>query len=84
MSVKYFDVNGETKCNNTGPKPKARLENGMIIEYDTCCLAGTAHGFGPKVLAKFLGRGIIHEVNGVLQVYPTTNPPVYDFWKVFK
>lgn len=66
------------------PKPKAELEDGTIVEYNRCCLAGTDPGLGPNQHSKYLGRGIIYEVAGVKQCYALTKPQFYDFWVVYE
>lgn len=81
--MKYFNVNDQVVSGyDTKPKSKAQLDDGTIIEYDRCCIAGTDPGFGPKAYTKYLGRGIIYEVEGVKQYYTLSKPEIYDFWKV--
>lgn len=63
---------------------KAKLDDGSIVEYDYCCLAGTNPSFPSFSHTKYLGRGTIYEVNGIRQ-YETFGSRIefYDFWKVY-
>ena len=64
---------------------KAKLDDGSIVEYDQCCLAGTSPSLPTFSYTKYLGRGTIYEVNGVRQ-YEIFGSRIefYDFWKVFE
>jgi len=82
MSIKRFAFGaihqGDVKIRN-----KAQLEDGSIVEYDRCALAGLNPHFGETDLTKYLGRGTIYEVEGVRQYDILSNRvQYYDFWKV--
>lgn len=83
--MKYYNLNGKTiSAYDNTPKPKAELEDGTIVEYNRCCLAGAEPRLGPNQHAKYLGRGKIYEVEGVKQYYPLSKPQIYDFWMVYE
>lgn len=65
---------------------KAKLDDGTIVEYDSCCMAGEDPGFGPKMQTKYLGRGTIYEIGGTRQYEGILGSRVdyYDFWRVFE
>lgn len=76
---------GRTNQGDVVVRNKAQLDDGSIVEYDQCCLAGTDPGFGPGMQTKYLGRGVVYEVAGTRQ-YETFGSRIeyYDFWKVYK
>ena len=82
--MKYYNF-GESNMGDIVVRNKAKLDDGTIVEYDQCCLAGGDPRFGLFQHTKYLGRGVIYEVNGVLQRYeiPGTHIDYYDFWKVY-
>lgn len=64
-------------------KPKAMLENGSIVEYDQCCEIGKAPVVYGSMMAIPLGRGIIYEVNGIIQDRTLcTKAEIFEFWRV--
>ena len=83
MGNKHYSF-GKTDQGDVVIRNKAKLDDGSIVEYDYCCLAGTDPGFAPSSQTKYLGRGTIYEVAGVRQ-YETFGSRIefYDFWKVY-
>lgn len=83
MGNKYYSF-GATDKGDVVVRNKAKLDDGSIVEYDSCCLAGTDPGFGSSMQTKYLGRGTIYEIGGERQ-YEIFGRHVdyYDFWKVF-
>lgn len=65
-------------------KPKAKLEDGSIVEFDRCCIAGEkSPEFNPTLVYKFLGLGTLFEVAGKRQWDSgLSQPTYYDFWKL--
>jgi|PlaIllAssembly_1097288.scaffolds.fasta_scaffold00001_150 hypothetical protein len=76
---------GKTNQGDVVVRNKAQLDDGSIVEYDSCCLAGGDPGFSPEAHTKYLGRGTIYEVRGARQ-YETFGSRVeyLDFWRVYK
>jgi hypothetical protein len=84
MSNKQYSF-GTSDQGDVVVRNKAQLDDGSIVEYDHCCLAGTDPGFPLSNQTKYLGRGTIYEINGVKQ-YEVFGGRIefYDFWKVYK
>lgn len=82
--TKYYSFGG-SDMGDVALRNKAKLDDGTIVEYDHCCLAGEDPGFGPNKQTKYLGRGVIHEISGTIQRYdiPGVRVDYYDFWKVY-
>lgn len=82
MSYKQYSF-GKVDLGDAIIRNKAKLDDGSIVEYDRCCLAGTDPGFGPSMQTKYLGRGIIFEIGGTRQYeIPGNRVDYYDFWKI--
>ena len=55
----------------------AKLDNGELVEYDTCSSNLTADHDSYKKLSHFIGAGVIWKINGVKQI----GIKRYGFWK---
>ena len=83
MSNKQYSF-GTTELGDVVVRNKAKLDDGSIVEYDQCCLAGGDPKFAPGAQTKYLGRGTIYEVNGVRQYDLGGRVEYLDFWRVYK
>lgn len=83
MGIKHYSF-GVSDRGDAPLRNKAKLDDGSIVEYDYCCLAGAAPGFAPSLQTKYLGRGIFYEIGGVRQYeIPGCRVDYYDFWRVY-
>ena len=82
--TKYYSFGG-SDMGDVALRNKAKLDDGTIVEYDHCCLAGEDPGFGPNKQTKYLGRGTIYEIHGTRQYEGILSARVeyFDFWKVY-
>lgn len=66
--MSQFSIENQNIC-------KAKLTNGVVIVYDLC--EKSRYSYNSVKNKKYIGKGIIYEINGVLQTFTE----IMHFWQ---